>query len=347
MSTAIQSRRGTTAQHATFTGLAGEVTVDTDKHTVVVNDGATAGGFPLALEGQVHAASAKTTLADADEIGLVDSAASNVVKKITWANFATAAGVKLGAVIAALTGKTTPVGADSIAVADSAASNATKQVTLANLWAAAFTGFGALVNAATSKTTPVDADSLPIQDSAATNATKQLTFANLKTWVGVAIGPLINGFTGKTTPVDADLVAISDSAASNVSKKVTWANIKATLKAYFDTFYLRLGTTGTITAGFTITPNNLGNITSFTIDPTLGNYQYGTNHGAATWTAPASDCAVDILVTNDATAGTITFSGFTVGSSTGSTLTTTNTSKFLISIRRINGISTYSIYALQ
>lgn len=105
--------------------------------------------------------------------------------------------------------------------------------------------------------------------------------------------------------------------------------------------------TATITKGFTVTPNDLGNITSFTIDPALGNYQYGTNHGAATWTAPATDCAVDILVTNDASAGSITFSGFTVGSSTGSALTTTNTSKFLISIRRINAVSTYSIYALQ
>ncbi len=47
MATAVQLRRGTTAQHATFTGLLAEVTVDTDKKTLVVNDGATAGGFPL------------------------------------------------------------------------------------------------------------------------------------------------------------------------------------------------------------------------------------------------------------------------------------------------------------
>ena len=45
---AIQLRRGTTAQHATFTGLVGEVTVDTDKDTIVVHDGVTAGGIPLA-----------------------------------------------------------------------------------------------------------------------------------------------------------------------------------------------------------------------------------------------------------------------------------------------------------
>ena len=47
MSSAIQRRRGTTAQHSTFTGLLGEITIDTDKKTVVVHDGVTAGGFPL------------------------------------------------------------------------------------------------------------------------------------------------------------------------------------------------------------------------------------------------------------------------------------------------------------
>jgi len=45
---ALQLRRGTTAQHSAFTGLVGEVTIDTDKDTIVVHDGVTAGGYPLA-----------------------------------------------------------------------------------------------------------------------------------------------------------------------------------------------------------------------------------------------------------------------------------------------------------
>jgi hypothetical protein len=45
---AIQLRRGTTSEHSTFTGLVGEVTVDTTKDTLVVHDGVTAGGYPLA-----------------------------------------------------------------------------------------------------------------------------------------------------------------------------------------------------------------------------------------------------------------------------------------------------------
>ena len=52
---AIQLRRGTTAQHASFTGLVGEVTVDTDKATIVVHDGVTAGGYPLAKASEVTA----------------------------------------------------------------------------------------------------------------------------------------------------------------------------------------------------------------------------------------------------------------------------------------------------
>ena len=55
---AIQFRRGTTTQHSSFTGLLGEVTVDTDKKTLVVHDGSTTGGYPLAREG---AAASMTT----------------------------------------------------------------------------------------------------------------------------------------------------------------------------------------------------------------------------------------------------------------------------------------------
>ena len=46
---AIQFRRGTTLEHSAFTGEIGEVTVDTDKNTIVVHDGSTPGGHPLAL----------------------------------------------------------------------------------------------------------------------------------------------------------------------------------------------------------------------------------------------------------------------------------------------------------
>ena len=50
MSTQIQRRRGTTSEHSTFTGAAGELTIDSTKNTVVVHDGSTQGGIPLAKE---------------------------------------------------------------------------------------------------------------------------------------------------------------------------------------------------------------------------------------------------------------------------------------------------------
>jgi len=50
MATELKLRRGTTSQHSSFTGAEAEVTVDTDKNTVVVHDGSTAGGFPLSLQ---------------------------------------------------------------------------------------------------------------------------------------------------------------------------------------------------------------------------------------------------------------------------------------------------------
>lgn len=109
--------------------------------------------------------------------------------------------------------------------------------------------------------------------------------------------------------------------------------------------------TATFTKGFTVTPNNIGTpaaSSTVTPDPTLGNYQYLTNNAAFTIAAPASDSAIDILVTNGSTAGAITFSGFTAPSGGGGdTYATTNANRFLLMIRRINAVATYAWKALQ
>jgi hypothetical protein len=56
MATQVQWRGGSTAEHATFTGAAREVTVDTQKQTLVVHDGSTAGGEALLREDGSNAA---------------------------------------------------------------------------------------------------------------------------------------------------------------------------------------------------------------------------------------------------------------------------------------------------
>tara|TARA_R110002051_G_scaffold190643_1_gene259553 strand:- start:241 stop:456 length:216 start_codon:yes stop_codon:yes gene_type:complete len=50
MAKRLQLRRGTTSEHASFTGALGEVTVDTTLDTIVVHDGSLAGGFPMLRE---------------------------------------------------------------------------------------------------------------------------------------------------------------------------------------------------------------------------------------------------------------------------------------------------------
>jgi len=57
MAKVLKLRRGTTSQHGSFTGAEGEVTVDTDKETVVVHDGSTAGGHPVAAEDMANVSS--------------------------------------------------------------------------------------------------------------------------------------------------------------------------------------------------------------------------------------------------------------------------------------------------
>jgi len=47
MTTQVQFRKGTTTDHAQFTGANAEITVDTKKKTAVVHDGTDVGGFEL------------------------------------------------------------------------------------------------------------------------------------------------------------------------------------------------------------------------------------------------------------------------------------------------------------
>lgn len=105
--------------------------------------------------------------------------------------------------------------------------------------------------------------------------------------------------------------------------------------------------TATLAAGYTVTAYNNGTKSTgtFTPDPVNGNYQYYTNGGAHTLAAPSSDTAIDILVINGASgAGSITLSGFkTAGTgASGATYATTANTWWILSIRRINGVSTYA-----
>jgi len=55
MATALQLRRGTTAQNNAFTGAAGELSYDTATEGLIVHDGSTAGGFEIMPSGSIIA----------------------------------------------------------------------------------------------------------------------------------------------------------------------------------------------------------------------------------------------------------------------------------------------------
>ena len=61
----VQLRRGTAAEHSSFTGAAGEVTVNTTRNSVHVHDGSTAGGTELATKSSVDNLSSNSII-DAD-----------------------------------------------------------------------------------------------------------------------------------------------------------------------------------------------------------------------------------------------------------------------------------------
>ena len=86
MAQQVQLRRGTTSEHGSFTGAVGEVTVDTDKDTLIVHDNSQAGGFAVAnlKTAQEFTATQNfnaTTLTDASTIAWDTSA--NQVTSVT------------------------------------------------------------------------------------------------------------------------------------------------------------------------------------------------------------------------------------------------------------------------
>lgn len=158
-------------------------------------------------------------------------------------------------------------------------------------------------------------------------------------------------YNGLTITSTTGTLTIASGKTVTVNNSLTLAGTDSTTMTFpaVSSNVLTTGNTATITKGYSVTAYSGGTVSSgtFTVDPSNQNVQYYTNNGAHTFAAPASDCEVDVMVTNGASAGSITFSGFTVGSSTGSALTTTNTQKFIISVKRINSVATYSVYALQ
>jgi hypothetical protein len=120
-------------------------------------------------------------------------------------------------------------------------------------------------------------------------------------------------------------------------------------KEPIDAEILRADTDDNLTAGYTATADNDGTQSSgtYTPSPVGGNLKRIVNGGAFTLAAPtyAGDYTMIVQMTNSATAGAVTFSGF--NRQTGDTLTTTDGHDFFLFIVKINGFESVNVQALQ
>ena len=105
-----------------------------------------------------------------------------------------------------------------------------------------------------------------------------------------------------------------------------------------------------VTGGAISPAVSLGTFSSgtLTVNCGLGQQQFLTNNGAFTIAAPANDGACNVRVINGASAGAVTFTGFTVNPSyTGITMTTALSNAYLVTINRNNASSVYFVVPQQ
>ncbi|MEJ5317826.1 MAG: hypothetical protein WHS63_12515, partial [Tenuifilum sp.] len=178
---------------------------------------------------KIAGATAKTTPVDADSMGLSDSEASNLMKKLTWANLKAALKGYFDTLYTTLTSAAPSALGASASVGT--ATTAARADHVHPLPAVATTSSNGLMSST---------DKTKLDGITGTNTGDETT---------TTLGTKIAGATQKSTPVDADKFGYSDSAASNVLKYLTWANIKAALKSYFDTIYATLSVATTSTNG--------------------------------------------------------------------------------------------------
>jgi hypothetical protein len=182
---------------------------------------------------EIHAATGKTTPVDADELGIVDSAASNALKKLTWANLKATLKTYLDTLYQPLSSILTalvalsPSNDDFLQRKAGAWTNRTIAQVKTDL-SLSGTNTGDQTTVSGNAGTATALQTARTIDGQSFDGTANIT----------VIAPGTHAASSKSTPVDADEVALVDSVASNVLKKLTWANLKATLKTYFDTLYL-------------------------------------------------------------------------------------------------------------
>ena len=186
----------------------------------------------------------------------------------------------------------------------------------------------------------------------ATSTTRTITMPNAD--VDLTVVPNTSGTNTGDEPTATDtaegVVELATDAETTTGtatdRAVTPANA-ASVYEPIDTDILRADTADTLTAGFATTVHDAGTKTTgtFTPDEANGNIQKAVNGGAHTLAPPTNDCTLLIQYTNNASAGAVTTSGFTLVD--GDTISTTNADDFFFYITKANGFSLLTVKALQ
>lgn len=184
--------------------------------------------------------SAKTALVDGDILPIIDSEASNTLKKTTWSNIKSVLKTYFDTLYEKVANKDATGGYVGLTLFRINFKNA----------ANTFTSFFTNENTAERTYKFADRDGIIADNTDISNAKSRSnhTGTQLASTISdfnaaallaapaetlTTVGTLINSATAKTTPVDADMIGIADSAASNVLKKFTFGNLKTFIGAFF------------------------------------------------------------------------------------------------------------------
>jgi hypothetical protein len=190
------------------------------------------------LAAAIHGATSKTTPADADELGMVDSADSNLLKKLTWANLKTALASLWETVAHAASSKTTPVDSDELSITDSATSYTIKKLTWANLKTTLASVF---VPMTTGRTTHTTTGSLQTSDNK-----KIIEFNNSGAGFTFTINSKFDGFTCDLVNLNVGDITLAQGTATilyiNANRKLTEQFQAVSIYFYSDTACVIIGT---------------------------------------------------------------------------------------------------------